>query len=102
MSVQKSRRLTVVGIVLGIIVASIASDELILIQAHSQVEKDLAKFYIGIILVVTASITLLTTVGIFETKSIWINFVRSMAATATLINVIFLSIIPQILTWMKS
>ena len=102
MSVQRSRRLTLAGIVVGIILASILSDELILIQAHNQTEKDLAQFYVGIISVVSASTALLTSVGIFETRSGWISFVRATASTVTLINIIFLSIIPQILAWMKS
>ena len=102
MSVQKSRRLTLVGIIVGIILASILNDELTLIQARNQAEKDLAQFYVGIISVISASTALLTSIGIFETRSVWISFVRATASTVTLINVIFLSIVPQILTWMKS
>jgi uncharacterized membrane protein YhaH (DUF805 family) len=102
MSLQKSRKFVLVGIVIGIILTSIGSDELTLIQAHSQAEKDLARFYIGIVSVVSSLAVLLTSLGITQKRSVWIDFVRATAATVTLINITFLTIIPQILTWIKT
>jgi putative flippase GtrA len=102
MSVQKSRVFALIGIIIGIIVTSIASDELTLIQAQTQAQKDLARFYIGNVAVVSSLAVLVISLGITQKRSVWIDFVRAMAATVTVINVIFLSIIPQILIWMKS
>ncbi len=101
MPINKSKKLALLGIIIGIVLASIANDEVMLIQAQSQAEKDMANFYIGIASVVSALTALLTSIDIIQTRSIWIIFVRSLAATVTLINVIFLSIIPQILRWIQ-
>ena len=102
MSANKSKRLALLGIIIGIILASIVNDELPIIQAQTRAQKDFAGFYIGIISVASSLIALLTSIEIIQSKSPWISFVRSTAATVTLINIIFLTIIPQILTWMKS
>ena len=90
------------GIILGIIIASLASDEISLIQAQTPAQKDLARFYIGIISVISSVVLLLTTVGTFESKSVLINFIRVTAATVTIVNVTFLSIVPQLLVRLKS
>lgn len=102
MSIQKSKKLALIGIVLGIVLASIVSDDIIFIQAKSQAQKDLAEFYIGIVSIVSASTTLLTTIEIIQTRSVWIIFVRATSATVTLVNILFLTVIPQILISIKS
>ena len=98
---NKSRKLSFLGIIIGVILASIVSDDLILITAQTQAQKDAAEFYIGVISVISSTIALLTSIEIIQSKSPWISFVRSTAATVTLVNIIFLSIIPQILKWIN-
>lgn len=99
MSVNKSRRFALLGIIVGVILASVVNDEVTLITATDKAQKDLAEYYIGISALISSSIALLTSIEIIQTRSIWISFVRSTSATVTLINILFLSVIPQIATW---
>jgi len=98
---SKSQKLSLLGIIAGIILASIVNDEFTLITAETQEQKDTAQFYIAIFSVVASLAALLTSIEIIRTKSVWISFVRSTSATVTLINILFLSVIPHITTWMK-
>ncbi len=101
MTVSKSRKLAFLGIIIGVILASVVNDELTLIQAQTQAQKDTAQFYIGIFSVAASLTALLTSIEIIQTKSDWISFVRSTSATVTLINILFLTVIPEIHKWMK-
>jgi len=101
-TISKSTKLAFLGIIVGVILASIVNDELTLIQAQTQSQKDAAQLYIGIFSIASALAALLTSIDIIQTKSIWISFVRSTSATVTLINIFFLSIVPHIHSWMNA
>ena len=102
MAISKSTKLAFLLIIIGVILASVVNDEFTLITAQTQEQKDTAQFYIAIFSVVSSLVALLTSIDIIQTKSVWISFIRSTSATVTLINILFLSVIPHVTTWMKS
>ncbi len=97
-----TRTFALLGIITGIILASVANDEILLIQAQTPAQRELAQFFIGSATLVSAIISILTVTKIIRMSTRWINFVRGLSSTVTLINITFLAILPQIFTWIKS
>ena len=90
------------GIVTGIILASIANDEIILLQANTAAERETAQFYIGIISLSAATITALIVFRIIRSRAIWMDFISSVSFTVTMVTIVFLTILPKIYSWVKS
>ena len=65
------------GIITGIILASLANDEIILLQANTPAERENAQFYIGIFTL------------------------SAVSSTATMVSIRFLTILPKIISWIK-
>ena len=90
------------GILTGIILASIANDEIILLQANTAADREIAQFYIGIISLSAAAITALIVFRIIRSRAIWMDFISSVSFTVTIVTIVFLTILPKIFSWLKS
>jgi uncharacterized protein YacL len=99
---SKNILVPLLGIVIGIVLASIANDNIILLQAKNQEEKDHAQLFIGIISFVSTLITAISFFIKLPIKREYVHFIRSISSSVTLTNIIFLSFLPKIFEWMKA
>jgi hypothetical protein len=89
------------GIITGVILASIANDEIIILQASTPVERENAQFYIGIFALSAATISALSVFRIIRSRTIWMDFLSSVSFTVTMVSIVFLTILPKIISWLK-
>jgi hypothetical protein len=97
-----SRKSALLGIIAGIILVSIANDEILLIQAQTPAQKQFAQFCVGFATLVSAMVAILISTKIIHIRPNWANFITGLSGTATLINITFVTILPQIFTWLKT
>lgn len=102
MRIRTARIAVLFGIVVGIILASLANDEIILLQAKTPEQRESAQFYIGIFSFSSAALLLISTLKIIKTTPNWITFIRAISGTATLINIGFLMLLPKIFSWFNA
>ena len=100
MEISLGKKLTLLGIVVGIISASLASDEITLLQAQNQHQKEFAQFELEIIAFISGMITLVT-LFVRSPNSPVIQFIRSLSSTIVVTNIAFLSFLPKIFAWLQ-
>jgi len=96
-----TRKFALLGIITGIILASVANDEILLIQAQTPAQREFAQFCIGSAALVSAIVTILILTKIIHLRPSWAYFVNGLSSAVTFVSITFLSILPQIFTWIK-
>ena len=94
------KKLALLGVIIGVISASLASDEIILLQAQNQEQKDFAEFEVEIISFIAGLITIFT-LFVRSPHLPVIQFIRSLASSIVVTNIVFLSFLPKISLWLK-
>ena len=100
MQISRGKKLAILGIIIGVISASLASDEIMLLQAQTQQQKEFAQFEVEIIAFVSGIITLVT-LFVRSTDLPTIQFIRGLASSIAVTNIAFLSFLPKISPWLK-
>ncbi|MDE1770826.1 MAG: hypothetical protein KGI28_09810 [Thaumarchaeota archaeon] len=98
--ISRGKKLALLGVVIGVISASLASDEIMLVQAQNQKQKEIAQFEIQIVSFISGMITLIS-LFIRSPNSPVIQFIRSLSSSIVVTNIIFLSFLPIISSWLK-
>ena len=97
---SRGKKLALLGIIIGVISASLASDEINLLQAQTPQQKEIAQYEIEIISFISGMITLLS-LFVRSPNLPAIQFIRSLSSSIVVTNIAFLSFLPKISSLLK-